>query len=428
MINVNREGEFAIKAKAKDLIYSDVSHVGILDGVRTIAVFLIVFFHYWQLNWLQYYIPSDILSFIGYKNFNFDWIVRYGYLCVELLFILSSFLLFLPVARGMVSGNLNKLDIKNFYKKRIARIVPSYFLVLAFSLIFIVRPSDYPNIWYYLKDLFSHLTFTQTFWVDTHISTKYFGVVWSLSVEVLFYIIFPFVAWCFKKHPLLTYGVMVILGEAYLWLVPIGNPDSSRFTILQFPAYLSVYANGMMGAYVFVILAGKLRKKAVVYGASTLGFLAALWTVRYLVRFVNADMISGGAPIQIPQAKLRFILSALYVIAILCCAFSVPFIRFLFSNRLMRFLSMISYNLYLWHQFIGATLIKYKIPYYPDSAISIYGGPQKAAGEPWQLGWQIGFALTAIPLAVLTAYLLTRFWEQPMSNIILKKKPILKPF
>ena len=412
----------------QQLIYKDTTHVGILDGVRAVAVFIIVFYHYWQLNWLQYYIPNDIFSFIGYKDFNIDWIIRYGYFCVELLFILSSFLLFLPVARDMINGNLDKMDLWEFYKKRIARIVPSYFLVLAFSLIFIVRPWDYPNIGYYFKDLFSHLTFTHTFWVDTHIGTKYFGVLWSLSVEVLFYVVFPFVAWCFKKNPILTYVIMVIIGEAYLWLVPIGNPDTSRFTIIQLPAYLSVYANGMIGAYVFVMLAGKLKKKAVIYGFSTLGFLLALWAIRYIVRFVNADMISGGAPVQISQVKIRFILSALYVIAIIFCAFSAPFIRFLFSNRLMRFLSMISFNLFLWHQFIGATLIKYKVPYYPDSAISIYGGPQRAYGEPWQLGWQVGFSVIAITASIIISYLITRFWEQPMSNIILGKKPILKPF
>lgn len=127
----------SMNTKNQQLIYKDTTHVGILDGVRAVAVFIIVFYHYWQLNWLQYYIPNDIFSFIGYKDFNIDWIIRYGYFCVELLFILSSFLLFLPVAREMINGNLDKMDLWEFYKKRIARIVPSYFLVLAFSLIFI---------------------------------------------------------------------------------------------------------------------------------------------------------------------------------------------------------------------------------------------------------------------------------------------------
>ena len=98
----------------QQLIYKDTTHVGILDGVRAVAVFIIVFYHYWQLNWLQYYIPNDIFSFIGYKDFNIDWIIRYGYFCVELLFILSSFLLFLPVAREMINGNLDKMDLWEF--------------------------------------------------------------------------------------------------------------------------------------------------------------------------------------------------------------------------------------------------------------------------------------------------------------------------
>lgn len=84
---------------------------------------------------------------------------------VDVMLLLSGFCLFLPYARQMTDPLAPEPDnLRIFFKKRAARILPSYYLCLLLYLIFWVRPSDYANIKQYLQDIFAHLTFTQTFW------------------------------------------------------------------------------------------------------------------------------------------------------------------------------------------------------------------------------------------------------------------------
>lgn len=401
-------------------------YIGVLDGIRAVSVFLICCFHFWEQNWLQYYIPGDLFGFLGYREFSIDWLVRYGYLFVEVLLLLSAFLLFLPFSS---SGEEPRREgLWDFYKKRIARIVPSYYFILLFSLLFLIRPGDYPDMGAFWKDLVSHLTFSQTIWVDTNIGTHYPGVLWSLSVEVQFYLVFPLVAWCFKRRPLLTYLVMITAGQAYLSLVTIARPETARFTIMQFPAFLGVYANGMLGALVFSFLAVRLRKKWTVYLTATAGAALFFLIFRYLVRFWNHDRIMEGLAKQIPQAMFRYGYSLVVVGFFLCLAFSAPALRWLFSNGAMHFLSAISYNLYLWHMVIGQLMKQYRIPYFPESVYETYPGPQMASGEPWYLRWQVGYAVLAVAASLAAAYLVTRLVERPLGRLILKKRPVLEPF
>lgn len=411
------------------LIYGENwRYIGVLDGIRAFSVWIICCFHFWQQNWLQYYIPEDIFWFLGYREFSVDWLVRYGYLFVEVLLLLSSFLLFLPVAgESMAAGReIGRRDLWDFYKKRIARIVPSYYFVILVYLVFFVRPSDYTDIWAYLRDLVSHLTFTHGMWVDTNIGTHYPGVVWTLTVEVLFYLFFPLIAWCFRRRPLLTYLVMAGAGQGYLQFVTIADPDHARFTIMQFPAFLGVYANGMLGAWIFVFLAKRLRKSRLVYLTATLGALGFFLLFRYLVRFWTHEQIVQGTSKQMPQASFRWGYTLVVVGFILCLAFSAPALRWLFSNGAVRFLSAISYNLYLWHMIVGWQMKELRIPYFPDSAYEKYGGPQMASGEPWYLAWQIKYAVIAVLASVAVAYLATRLVERPLGRLILGKKPVFE--
>ena len=412
------------------LIYGErEGYIPVLDGIRAFSVLIICCFHFWEQNWLQHYIPQDILGFLGYREFSVDWLVRYGYLFVEVLLLLSGFLLFLPLARGFLAGDrlLSRQGLWRFYKKRMARIIPSYYFVILCYGIFFVRPGDYPDIWAYLADLFSHLTFTHNMWIDTNLGTHYPGVTWSLAVEVQFYLIFPVIAWCFQRRPLASYLVMAGVGQLYLQLVTIANPGNARFTIMQLPAFLGVYANGMLGAWIFALLAGRLRKSWRVFLPASLGALGFFLVFRYLIRFWNHQQILQGAEKQIPQAMFRLPYTLTITGFILCLAFSAPAVRWLFSHGAARFLSAVSYNLYLWHMVVGWQMKEHRLPYFPETVFAQYGGPQMAAGEPWYFSWQVKYALLAPLLSLGVAYLTTRLIERPLGRWLLGKKPLFEP-
>ena len=90
----------------------EIYHIGVLDGIRAIAIFLVAWYHIWQQSWLQ---PLT-------EHVNLDWLVRNGSILVDMMILLSGFCLFLPYARDMVYGD--KTDtVPGFYVKRVARIV-----------------------------------------------------------------------------------------------------------------------------------------------------------------------------------------------------------------------------------------------------------------------------------------------------------------
>ena len=93
-----------------------------LNGLRVLLVFIVSWYHFWQQSWLT---PS-----IG--SYSLDYLLRAGYMPVDGTILLSGFLLFLPYARAMLLGEAVP-NTKQFYQRRIMRIVPSYYFGAALA-------------------------------------------------------------------------------------------------------------------------------------------------------------------------------------------------------------------------------------------------------------------------------------------------------
>ena len=100
-----------------------------LDGFRVLMVGIVAWFHFWQQSWLTPHIGT----------YSLDYLVRAGYMCVDGTILLSAFLLFLPYARSSVEGRPLP-SVRNFYRRRVMRIVPSYLFVTFLMLFAVVLP------------------------------------------------------------------------------------------------------------------------------------------------------------------------------------------------------------------------------------------------------------------------------------------------
>lgn len=96
-------------------------HVQVVDGLRGIAILLVLLFHYWQLSF--WVIPIPGLP----DEYNLEFVQAAGYLGVELFFFISAFCLFYPHAKAMF-GLGPVPTLKHFYRRAI-KIMPSYLLV-----------------------------------------------------------------------------------------------------------------------------------------------------------------------------------------------------------------------------------------------------------------------------------------------------------
>lgn len=385
----------------------DTRYVGVLDGARALGVLCVLWFHFWQQTWLMPIYQTPFLAWAGIKQINPDMFRRVGYLCVDLMLLLSAFVLYLPYARNRFCGT--PVDpVKTFYKKRFARIVPSYLLaVIVMYTVAMAQGSYRGRMAFALKDLITHLTFTQMAFADTYLFTAITAVMWTVCIEVAFYLIFPPLARAFHKMPFLVYATMVLFGVLFTFAIApaIGEP---RVTVNRFLTFLPVFANGMMAAHLYVWYAEKIRHKAIPSIIGTVAAFAACWLI---VRLFKACAASGNASNQqVWQMQNRIWLSLTFTVFLLGMCISAKPIRKLLDNRVLAAIAAVSYNLYLWHQWL---MVKLCISFGAKSGADI---AKSGANTQWTVN------LVGLIIAFAVAAIITYGFEKPISRLILNIK------
>lgn len=368
------------------------TYIDVLDGVRAILVFLVGAFHIWQQSWL-----TPHFTLFG-QHYSLDFLLRSGYIWVDGLILLSGFLLYLPYARAGRDGALPRT--LPFLKKRFLRIWPSYALnVVLFFLLAIQKYGG--NIAYMAKDVATHLTFTHTFFFDTYYGSPINGALWTVGVEFCFYLIFPVVGRCYRKQPLLT--ALGMIFAAFAFRAHAAALPDTRMWFNQLPAFLDVYALGFMGADAFIILRKRLLQES--KQEKRLFTLVCILCVLFLGYIAKAQAASNGQEgIRHGQMAHRFPLALCLTVFMVSSAFASVPVRFLLGNRVMRFLSAVSFQFYMYHQVISVQMRERRL--FPSESPV----PNQAGERPWQIMFTIASFL--IPLAL--SAVLTYGFEKPI--------------
>ena len=394
-----------------------------LDGIRALSVIIVLLFHFWQQTWIFPRISTPFLSWMGINSINFSNFARVGYLFVDAMILLSGFLLFLPVARQIFMGE-ELPPWKHYVKKRIARILPSYlFCILVLFIIELAR-GGYPNAGAAALDLITHLTFTQTLFTSSYLSTHLNVVLWTVAIEVWFYILFPFIAMFIKRRTgkensvqaaltrvLIVYIVMNLISWLYINKFALKNTDKLSMTINQLPAFFGVYANGMAAAMIFTAISKNFKRSLPFDLTNTALCIISLLGI---IKLVNSCATCGKVPMQQEwQIKQRFVLSLAITGFNLSSALSVKPVRWLLGNRFMKFLSGISFNLYIWHQWLAVQFKNtWRIPAWTGTT-----PPNMLNDRVWMWKYAAVITAAAFAAAIAATYLI----EKPCSNIILGK-------
>ena len=367
------------------------------DFLRVFCVGFIGWYHIWQQSWLN----PDL--HIGRLVFRFYPLVSCGYMFVDLMLLLSGFLLML----GFLNGRDRRPS--DFYRSRAARILPSYWLGIAVMLFAALWPQNlYASSSELWGDLLPHLTFTHNFFYGSYLFTKLNGVLWTLAVEVQFYLLFPWLARAFEKKPILTYLAMTVFSLLVRLRLCLWDQDVSLY-FNRLGAMLDVYANGMMAAVLYLRLDKKPERVWRAWLSTALTVFSCIGIYCILNRQMYAD---GMTALRRGQMTWRFLLSLLGGSFLVCGSRSIRLMRSLFSNRLTRFLSGLSFNFYIWHQFLALQLKKWHIPPYTGDAPNMEG----------QMPWQRRYTALCFLAALLTAVLVTYLVEKPCARLIKKHK------
>ena len=373
-------------------------YISVLDGLRAIAIMIVVWFHFWQQSWL--------MPIVG--DFNLDWLPRNGAILVDFMILLSGFCLFLPYARAMVYGEPAP-KASSFYRKRIARIMPSYYVsVLIVLFCFALPLGEYVTSQDFWKDFIPHVFFVHNLFPQSHIYTKLNGALWTVAVEVQFYLLFPLLAKWFQKKPLLTYGGLVAVGLlSSSWISTNYDTLNQSMYVNHTLTFASVFANGMLGAWAYISMTkNRQRNKA----EETLFFLLAIggmWLFKIMcdhrMRYVSDTKW---------QVDYRFLLSLLFLLILFSIIMADRYFRWLLGNRVMKFLAGISFNLYICHQFIAVRLKQFRIPYWEGDV-----PPNQLGDKPWMWKYLILCIVVSFAVAVAMTYLI----EKPLTKWILRK-------
>ena len=149
-----------------------------LDLLRAIAIVWVMLFH----------------SFlIGGLGEDYSWLSRYGWMGVDLFFVLSGFLIGTQVLAPLARGG--RLSFRDFYIRRAFRILPAFWVVLA---LYVAFPAlrEAPG----LEPWWKFASFTLNLSID-YANNAAFSHAWSLCVEEHFYLAFPLLAWAMLRKP-----------------------------------------------------------------------------------------------------------------------------------------------------------------------------------------------------------------------------------
>lgn len=367
-----------------------------LDGVRAIATILIFVHHLWQQSWIGYSIKLTESSYL----FNFWKLQQYGYIAIDILFVLSGFCLFYPVARAMF-GETKETSIKTFYLKRARRIWPAYTVLLIIMLIFPIFAYAVPGkgqIGLTLKHYLSHMFFIHNFFPETIGST--ISTAWTMPIEVQFYILFPFICMFFKKKPVLSFAAILIITQC-IRMYYCANFDADPFNQGITFLYIDIFAWGMLSAYFVVYARNKWKNIDKLAWLMTAICIACLYAIWQYILWMDAAQVNG----LYFRMMTRAILCGVVAVFLFASCYSIKLLqKKILGNKFFVFISTISYSFYLCHQNINIFLKRVNVPY---TTVSPVMHDRHAMA---------GYSFLAIILSLIVAVILTYFVELPIAK------------
>jgi peptidoglycan/LPS O-acetylase OafA/YrhL len=205
----------------KSAIVPATSRIPELDGLRGIAILLVVVWHYFYYKTDQNYHPVGFLRNL-YAHVNP--FLGLGWSGVDLFFVLSGFL----IGGILLDVRTSQHYFKTFYLRRFYRIIPIYYVwILAYVLLMAIagtflrthiQGGNEPDAKY---QTLVQLLFLQNFGILGYapIARAWLSPTWSLAVEEQFYLLAPLVIRYLSKQALRVLLAVVIFTAPLLRVV-----------------------------------------------------------------------------------------------------------------------------------------------------------------------------------------------------------------
>lgn len=353
------------------------SYYPALDGLRGLAILLVIFYH----------------------NFGFINYFFFGWLGVDLFFVLSGFL----ITDILLNSSGKRGFLRNFYMRRVLRIFPLYYLTLLIFLVILplFNLKDV-NLDYYVNNQLWFWTYLQNWLLIFYPSTskaESLNHLWSLAVEEQFYLVWPFIILAIRKLKailllLVTLLIGVVTLRFCLWIYQI--EDLAYFNLYTFSRIDGICIGSML-AVLRKISPGSINR----YFTFIVLALAALNFVFY---FFNKESRFSYPYLAIAGYTTFAIIFGLLVNE--GVERDNVIVNKIFDSRILKFFGSISYSLYVFHWPLYVMLSPYLKNWFTHNQAVLSGA--------------LVASIISTLLAVLLAWLSFHFFEKPF--LLLKKQ------
>ena len=298
-----------------------------IDGLRAIAVIAVIVYH----------TEITILGFQPFKG---------GFIGVDIFFVISGYLITSIILKELIITG--KFSFKNFYQRRIRRILPALIVVMIVSI---------PFAWMYLlpknfidfsKSILYSLGFGSNYYF--HYTGQQYGEqsgllkpflhTWSLAVEEQFYILFPACLIILFRY--LKKNLLVILISFFIASLVIADFGSKGYASIKFSTFYFIHTRiwellaGSILSYCEIKFGNKFKKTKISLLMPGIGLLL----IAIYIFFFDEKLL---------HPSFYTLLPVIGVCIIIWFSDKEELITKILSSKLFVGIGLISYSLYLWH-------------------------------------------------------------------------------
>jgi peptidoglycan/LPS O-acetylase OafA/YrhL len=310
----------------------DGDYLPALTGLRGVAAAWVLLFHLWQFAGA----PALAVR-IAHHTLDFTPLASCGFFGVDLFFALSGFLLSIPFHRASLQ-NVAMPNLRAFWERRCRRVLPAYYVQLAVLAALMLVRGDTAALT--ATNLGAHALLVQNF---IHVPETFNGVYWTMPIEWDFYIVLPLLALLLARlRAWLALACVIAFAVAFriaCYQVAF-DPAWGRYldygAVIQLPARVDEFFFGVLCAWVYVRAPAARARLWILAGAT--GIAVAMIAYVRLGNYISTP--------RLPWVLLHFT----WVGAVFgAFVFGAASQRRWFCGRMLAWLGLISYSLYLWH-------------------------------------------------------------------------------
>lgn len=290
-----------------------------IDGLRAIAVLLVVGFHAFP-----------------------EW-VKGGFIGVDIFFVISGFLISTIIITNLRN---DAFSISDFYGRRVKRIFPALLVVLFFCLVlgwFVLLPQEYAYLGEHIAAgagfVSNWVLWRESGYFDHSAELKPLLHLWSLGIEEQFYIVWPILLWLAISTRLNMTVVLLMTAAASLGLniIQVGSEPIATF-YLPWTRFWELICGALLANWMLCP-----QKKI----ESTLSAV-----VKNVCSVIGLSLIVLGCVLITKDSVFPGWLAVIPVIgaSLLIYSNTQAYLNSLvLSNRVLVWIGLISFPLYLWH-------------------------------------------------------------------------------